>query len=185
MNEVRHGPSSQQVVDNVKRLREGRGWSLPRLSQELTKVGRPILPTGLHRLENGKRRVDADDLVALAVALDVSPITLLMPFRATGTVQVTEDVDADALVGWDWMRGIRPLDLPAEREEAMIRAVAFQGRALPMGARSLATQWNALYDRMEPRTGERPATVDDPLDCGDRAVPHPVGCPPLRKFAVR
>lgn len=159
-NEVPRGPVSGYVVENIKRLREGRGWSFPRLSEELAKTGRPILPTGLHRLEKGKRRVDADDLVALAAALDVSPITLLMPFTAKGDVQLTDRIKANALAAWDWMRGTRPLDLPEEREEAVIRAVAFQGRALPMGARALDAQLTGFYARNEKRPEQPPLDWD-------------------------
>src|SRR5688572_416451 len=106
-NEVQHGPVSRVVVSNVRRLREAKGWSYPKLSEEMARVGRPILATGLHRLENGKRRVDADDLVALAMALEVSPVTLLMPFTAQGSVELTDTISADALDAWDWSRGLR------------------------------------------------------------------------------
>lgn len=145
-------------MENVKRLRSSADWSLAQLSDRLAKVGRPIRATGLHRLENGKRRIDVDDLVALALAFNVSPITLLMPFTARGQVQLTETTEADALAAWDWMRGSRPLELPEEGEEAMIRAVAFQGRALPMGARALDAQLTGYYTRTEARSGS--ATPD-------------------------
>jgi transcriptional regulator with XRE-family HTH domain len=159
-NEVPRGPISVHVVENVKRLRTGRRWSLAELSEEMTRVGRPIRSTGLHRLEQGKRRIDADDLVGLAAALDVSPITLLMPYTAHGTVKLTESVELDALAAWDWMRGVRPIDLPEEREEAVIRAVAFQGRALPMGARGLDAQLTGFYAKNERRPEESPLDWD-------------------------
>lgn len=159
-NEVPRGPISAHVVENVKRLRAGRRWSLTELSEEMTRVGRPILSTGLHRLEQGKRRIDADDLVALAAALDVSPITLLMPYTAHGTVKLTESLETEALAAWDWMRGVRPLDLPEEREEAMIRAVAFQARALPMGARALDVHLTGFFGKNERRPEEAPLDWD-------------------------
>lgn len=56
------------VVANVERLRKARRLSLRALSDRLAGLGRPILPIGLSRLSQGKRRVDADDLVALAAA---------------------------------------------------------------------------------------------------------------------
>lgn len=40
---------------------------------------RPILAAVLHRLSQGGRRVDADDLVALAAVLGVTPAMLLAP----------------------------------------------------------------------------------------------------------
>jgi len=42
-------------------------------------VGRPLGHSAVDQIEKGTRRVDVDDLMALAAALGVSPITLLMP----------------------------------------------------------------------------------------------------------
>jgi transcriptional regulator with XRE-family HTH domain len=74
---VVHGPTSRKVVENVKRLRAERRWSLVELSEEMGQAGRPILSSGLHRLERGKRRVDVDDLVALARVFAVNVTELL------------------------------------------------------------------------------------------------------------
>lgn len=150
-NEVPRGPISGYVVENVKRLRAQQRWSFAEFSEQMKRVGRPMLGSGLHRLEQGKRRIDVDDIVALAAALDVSPISLLMPFTSTGEVDLTEEIQVEALAAWDWMRGTRPLDLPDDREEAMIRAVAFQGRALPSGARSLDPSLTAFHASIEDR----------------------------------
>ncbi|AEM87051.1 hypothetical protein Strvi_7716 [Streptomyces violaceusniger Tu 4113] len=48
------------------------------LSQRLSKLGRPILPSGITKLEQAQRRIDVDDLMALAVALEVTPTRLLL-----------------------------------------------------------------------------------------------------------
>jgi transcriptional regulator with XRE-family HTH domain len=114
-NEVPRGPISDYVTENVKRLRAARRLSLAELSEEMTRAGRPMLASGLHRLEQGKRRVDCDDLVGLAIALDVSPITLLMPWSAHGEVELTDKVRANLLEAWDWMRGLRPLSWSVEQ----------------------------------------------------------------------
>lgn len=47
------------------------------MSAELAEVDHPIHRTGLHKIETGDRRVSVDDLVALALALDVTPGELL------------------------------------------------------------------------------------------------------------
>lgn len=134
-NEVPRGPISDRVAENVRRLRDAKRWSLTDLSEEMRRVGRPMLSSGLHRLETGKRRVDADDLVALALAFGVSPVTMMMPFTARGDVRLTDTMTADALAAWDWMRGLRPIDLPADEEEATYVAARFRTTAVPMGAR--------------------------------------------------
>lgn len=76
-NTIDLGATGRQVVSNVSRLRKQLRLSYAQLSLLLDKTERPIRATGLHRLENGKRRVDVDDLVALATALGVEPIALL------------------------------------------------------------------------------------------------------------
>lgn len=130
-NEVPRGPISDHVVENVKRLRANRRWSLVELSEHLGRAGRPMLASGLHRLEQGKRRIDVDDLIALAVAFEVAPISLLLPWTGDGRVQVTGTIEVDSATAWDWMRALRALDLPDDPEERVIASVAFQGRALP------------------------------------------------------
>ncbi len=70
------GSVGQRVAKEVARLRGS--TSVRELSSRLAKLGRPILPSGITKIEQGKRRVDADDLVALAVALQVTPTRLLM-----------------------------------------------------------------------------------------------------------
>jgi transcriptional regulator with XRE-family HTH domain len=76
--EPKLGPVGQQVAANVKASRGRRGMSVRDLSRRLTELGRPILPSGITKIEQGARRVDVDDLNALAAALGVSPTRLLL-----------------------------------------------------------------------------------------------------------
>ena len=71
------GTIGHRVLSNVRTLRLARGLSYMDLSRSLTDLGRPIPPLGLSRLESGERRVDVDDLVALAHALKVEAADLL------------------------------------------------------------------------------------------------------------
>jgi transcriptional regulator with XRE-family HTH domain len=52
--------------------------SYAELSRLTGQAGRPIATLGLARLEQGSRRIDVDDLFAIATALAVSPLSLLM-----------------------------------------------------------------------------------------------------------
>jgi hypothetical protein len=59
----------------------------------------------VRRIEDGERRVTVDDLMSLAVALDVWPIMLLMPATVKGGSLVTctgldEPITAERLWGW-------------------------------------------------------------------------------------
>lgn len=73
------GVTGEVVRENIRRLREDVRMPLTELSAKLDELGRPIPVLGIRRIESGERRVDVDDLVALAVALEVSPAALLIP----------------------------------------------------------------------------------------------------------
>jgi transcriptional regulator with XRE-family HTH domain len=103
---IERGPTSERVARNVAELRAARGLTLRDLSVRLEEVGRPILPSGLHKIERGARRVDVDDLVALALALDVTPTRLLMPATATRRqVLLTSKVKGGERTLWEWAVG--------------------------------------------------------------------------------
>lgn len=71
------GGTGETVRTNVKRLRGGMQYK--ELAEKLAEAGRPIPTLGLRRIEAGERRVDVDDLMALAVVFDVSPLAILLP----------------------------------------------------------------------------------------------------------
>jgi transcriptional regulator with XRE-family HTH domain len=73
------GPIGRTVTGNIERLRKARGLSLRDLAERMAEAGRPTAWTVLHRQANGGRRVDVDDLVALAEILGVKPVALLDP----------------------------------------------------------------------------------------------------------
>jgi transcriptional regulator with XRE-family HTH domain len=115
------GPTGETVRANIERLRDKQNLGYTDLARKLEQVGRPIPVLGLRRIEAAERRVDVDDLMALAAALDVSPVTLLMPDmerRAdmeTTPVEATgqpDGVTADQL--WLWLTARRPPRMPAD-----------------------------------------------------------------------
>ncbi|WTK98740.1 helix-turn-helix domain-containing protein [Streptomyces sp. NBC_01508] len=121
------GPTGRTVAANVKRLREARGLTLRALSAELRERGRPLSADALNKIENGAhqderavRRVDADDLMALATAFGVGPLALLLPVdtEAQDTVQVTGTAAVTAHRAWQWGTGVGPVELPPERGTA-------------------------------------------------------------------
>ncbi|UYF96594.1 helix-turn-helix domain-containing protein [Rhodococcus aetherivorans] len=73
------GPVGTTVAANVERLRQARGLSYVEVSRRMKQLGRPIAALGLTRIRDLQRRVDVDDLVNLAHALDVNPVDLLRP----------------------------------------------------------------------------------------------------------
>ncbi|MDI2127942.1 transcriptional regulator [Yinghuangia seranimata] len=106
------GPTGHQVRVNLARLREARGLTKKQLSDAVGELGRPIPPLGISRIESGTRRVDVDDLVALAIVLGVNVSTMLLPFTddhaeiadLTGVGAVSADR------AWDWADGAMPIE---------------------------------------------------------------------------
>jgi transcriptional regulator with XRE-family HTH domain len=136
---IQPGPIGVAVAQNVERLRESRNLSYAELSRRLTEKGRPIAPLGLTRIRDRQRRVDVDDLVAIALALDVSPATLLLPPEvlvggANSTAPVTEGgADYPLRQIWSWLIAEAPIDAPRSTGVPSRSVVGFQLRAVPQG----------------------------------------------------
>jgi transcriptional regulator with XRE-family HTH domain len=107
---------SDLVADRVVKLRRGQGITRERLAAACSELGLPLSTAALGNIETGRRGEDGrrrrdvtvDELLALAVALDVTPATLLVDLDApeyavTPGLVVTP---VDALV---WLWGYGPL----------------------------------------------------------------------------
>lgn len=108
--EILEGQTGLSVRGNIARVRKERDMSWAQMSRFLSKAGRPISALGLRRIEDGSRRVDVDDLMAIAIVLDVTPNDLLLPQRDAGSVSVTGADNRDAAHLWDWAQGRDYLD---------------------------------------------------------------------------
>jgi len=116
------GPTSERVRLRVAALRERRRLTLAQLSDRLTHLGHPLGTTAISRIEQGDRRVDVDDLVALAAALNVSPLGLLLPHEQQGHAPLTEDTEVAVDHLWRWANGTEPLSMFvfADEQEAAL-----------------------------------------------------------------
>jgi transcriptional regulator with XRE-family HTH domain len=105
------GPTGATVAANVRRLRKDRNWPFTELSARLKSLRREIPPLGLRKIESGGRRVDTDDLMALALAFDVSPITLLLPDVGASTMVAATGVEGEVRAErlWNWLNASYPL----------------------------------------------------------------------------
>lgn len=110
-------PTGRTVADNVRRYREGLALSTYQLSKRLADAGRPIAPSAIAKIERAERRVDAGDLVALSTALQVTPISLLLPKNAKGSVEITGGGTVDGRDAWKWAQGRDLLRYPADADE--------------------------------------------------------------------
>lgn len=121
---VQYGPTAATVAGNVKRLREIQNMTIYSLSGALETAGRPITPSAVAKIEKMQRQVTVDDLMALAIALEVSPSALLLPLTDDPKVQVEvtgATARADRL--WDWVDGNAALKvaLESDRVEQFMR----------------------------------------------------------------
>lgn len=110
------GPTGQRVAENVAALREDRGYTKTELGRLLAELGRPMTLDVLTKLEGTQRRVDVDDLIALALALRVTPNRLLLSDQVGDTeVQLTSVRAASGHDAWAWACGEKQLR-PVNRE---------------------------------------------------------------------
>lgn len=126
------GPTGQRTAKNFTDLRHESGASLRALSAKLDELGRSIPPASLMKIEKGARRVDVDDLVALALALDVAPNRLLLTKEAgSGPVELTPGYTApreeDA---WRWACGEDRLPVPLGLS-SMAEVLQFMAKSRP------------------------------------------------------
>ena len=114
------GHTAQTVADNVRRLRESLELNYTELSDRLHSVANwSINAVGIRRIESGARRVTPDDLMALAVALRVSPVALLRPDASSAEARVEATglrraISAEQL--WDWLCATSLGYYPVEHE---------------------------------------------------------------------
>ena len=112
------GPTSVRMARNLKQIRQERGVSYAELARRLRTLLHPILDTGVMKIEKGERRVDVDDLVALALALGVTPNRLIMPDTdlsgVTTTYLLTPAVAGSPVALWQWAQGEKHPGIPIE-----------------------------------------------------------------------
>lgn len=127
------GPTGATAGRNVRRARNARGLSVYRLSELMTKAGRRINPDAISKLERGERRIDVDDLVALAIVLGVPLASLILPVEAepTDMVEVTGGGMVPASQAWRWALGIGPLHEGDTRRSAYEADLVFRLHGKP------------------------------------------------------
>jgi transcriptional regulator with XRE-family HTH domain len=126
------GATGRCVAQNLARIRNAQGLSTLKLALLLNGAGRRITASAISKIEGGTRRVDADDLVAFAAALNVNPSALLLPPVADGTIEVSGVGPVDSGTAWDWVDGKGPL---FDLDDEFVR-LSFQLHARPPGRRN-------------------------------------------------
>jgi transcriptional regulator with XRE-family HTH domain len=122
-------PVVRTVVANMKQLRTGK-LTTDQLAERMRGRGINWTRLTVTKLEKNRRpNVSVDELVALALALDVSPASLLMPLGADPgePVELGPGVVVPAAYAWDWLRVEGPLgetgvEITRERDEDFHRS---------------------------------------------------------------
>ncbi|MET7781525.1 helix-turn-helix transcriptional regulator [Streptomyces mirabilis] len=105
---VATGPTAERVAQNIRRIRRARNLDQKEVSALLKAIGRSMLPTVLSKIERGERRIDVDDLVAIALVLNVSPAALLLPPESGDRrVKLTDSHEIPSRTAWQWAEGQR------------------------------------------------------------------------------
>lgn len=105
------GVTGRTVAYNVKRLRQKADLNYTELSERLKIYGRDIPPLGIRRIEDGERRVDVDDLMALALALNTNVNALVIPAAGSNQIlTIAQDQMYPAWAVWNWAIGKAPLN---------------------------------------------------------------------------
>lgn len=138
---IPEGPAGAVLRANLRRIRLGQGLSYAALSERMRMSGRALPPLSLSRIETGRRRVDLDDVMALAVALGVTVVDLVVPgsLEPEAPWWATPAVSVPAGAAREWIGGRRLLQPPVTAAE-----LAQVIRWMPQQrARELARQWSA------------------------------------------
>jgi transcriptional regulator with XRE-family HTH domain len=105
-----HGATASRVAANIRELRRERGLDLAALSDLLARRGHAVGINTLSKMERGTRRVDVDDLMALALALDVTPNRLLLSKTADDEIlALPGNARVSTASAWAWAAGDSPL----------------------------------------------------------------------------
>ena len=128
------GPTADTARNALSRLRKAAKLSLRELAAEMPAGPGQLSHSAIGEVERGVRRLDLDELTALAAALRVSPITFFLgdpgESRPDDLITLTglgEPVTAQS--GLLWLRGLAPAD-PKEATDDWA-AEGFRRRSLP------------------------------------------------------
>jgi hypothetical protein len=113
---LEQGPAGKRLAKNIGGRRRTLGLDLASVSDRLETLGRPIGVSALSKIEQRVRRVDADDLVALSLALETTPGWLLLSLDPINPsvfpLSLTTGLQVRGLLAWRWITGGQPIPWP-------------------------------------------------------------------------
>ncbi|MFF1413375.1 helix-turn-helix domain-containing protein [Streptomyces sp. NPDC058289] len=144
------GPVGAHVAANLKALRASLLLTTEQLAERMTGLGRPMHANTITRMEKKQRRVDVDDLVALALALETRPDALLLPMTIAKEIQLAETLTVPGYKAWRWANGASPLEGHDDDQSFN----AFQTRAQPPGLGMFRYKPEEIEEIFRPKSEE-------------------------------
>lgn len=135
------------IRNAIRRHRLNAGLTLDDVSARTASLGHPISRVVLSKIETGFRpNLTVPELLVIARALGVTPISLAMP--VTDSVEVTPGSVVQAKAGRDWWAGTG--GLPALGATPATRPSAIQSLDMPALLRAQAAALTAEANRLDP-----------------------------------
>jgi transcriptional regulator with XRE-family HTH domain len=101
--------AGEAFAARVKQVRERKGWKQHDLSRRLGELGYPMDRVTLSKIERGglrTRNVKLEEVLAIALALEVSPVFLIVPYEQEARLQVAPNVrPSTGAVARGWVEG--------------------------------------------------------------------------------
>lgn len=99
--------TTARIGEQIRLHRQGRPamW----LADRTAELGHPISRTAISEYETGKRKaISVTDLVTIAAALEIPPVTLIYPHLPDGPVEVLPSVQSTSIAAAQWFSGQGP-----------------------------------------------------------------------------
>lgn len=145
-----HSTVSDVVAERIQQVRQKRGWTVKQLAEQCAAAGAPELTAhALYNIGNGRRDeqgnrrrfVTVDELLTLALVLEVAPVYLLVPTTPAPDYPLPVDATEQLTMSRVWERFIRgeaPLpgmdaqnflsEVPREEFRAVMDRIVNEGR---------------------------------------------------------
>lgn len=99
--------TAARIGSAVQEQRKRVGMSVPQLAERTRELGYPMHRVAIGKIESGNRlgKLDTSELLVLAKALGVEPLSLLYPDMIDGEVEVTPGVSTASVDAVKWFCG--------------------------------------------------------------------------------
>jgi transcriptional regulator with XRE-family HTH domain len=118
-------PIRTVIAQQVAAIRKRRRWTQGELADQLSDLGWGNLSrAAIAKIETEKRGVSAEELVALAAALNVSPVNLCVPDNPGEPVEISPTIRVPAQRASAWFLRDEPIVASKEKEDQFYSEIA-------------------------------------------------------------